>query len=254
MSVTDAVPNLTTDAPASGGVFDKFRAEAWPYTFSGTIRVDRMAGGTPTDPKVAEGWIRSKVADKDEIVRSLVAEAMTSRGISVEAATAEVDMNQHLNGFKRYRCDDCPPTGAFCATGQHELFAEGRQLKACIKEACSVAVAAGKMEARGWGKTNKGLLGFIAEHVMVVEDRLPLGTYEPTGVAQRFVHTFRGNGIQYEEFVENCTFDFTVISDYPFKDRDWAMIWLTAEQQGIGASRGQGFGRFTLERWEVVNG
>jgi hypothetical protein len=237
----------------ASSVFDRFRAEAWPFTFSGTLVVDRMAGGTPSDPKVAEGWLRSKVADKDDNIRSMVATAMSERGIGVEEATAEVDMNQHLNGFKRFRCDDCTPTGAFCKNGQHELFMEGRQLKACIKEACSVAVAAGKLEGRGWGRTNKGLLGFIAEHVMVVEDQLPLGVFEPTGVAQRFVHTFRGNGIQYEEYVEDATIDFTVISDYDFKPRDWAMIWLTAEQQGVGASRGQGFGRFTLTRWEEVS-
>lgn len=234
-------------------MFEEFKDEAWPFGFSGTIRVDRMAGGTPSDPKVAEGWIRSKLADKDDIVRDLVATTMNDRGIDVEAATAVVDMNQHLNGFKRFRCDDCPPKGLLCdAVGVHELFAEGRQLKACIKEATSVAVAAGKLKARGWGVTNKGLLSFVAEHVHVTEDRLPLGVYEPSGVAQRFVHTFRGNGIQYEEYLEDVTFDFTVIADYEFSDREWALIWLTAEQQGIGASRGQGFGKFHVERWEKI--
>jgi hypothetical protein len=28
------------------------------------------------------------------------------------------------------------------------------------------------------------------------------------------------------------------------------MIWLTAEQLGIGATRSQGYGRFVLTRWE----
>jgi CRISPR/Cas system CSM-associated protein Csm4 (group 5 of RAMP superfamily) len=32
------------------------------------------------------------------------------------------------------------------------------------------------------------------------------------------------------------------------------MIWLTAEQQGIGASRSQGFGRFEVTSWERLSG
>jgi hypothetical protein len=115
-----------------------------------------------------------------------------------------------------------------------------------------VAVAAGKLNARGWGTTNKGLLNFIAEHVMVVEDRLPLGVTEPTRVMQRFIHTFRGNGIQYDEVVEDAEINFTVIADHSFAEKEWAMIWLTGEQQGVGANRSQGFGRYQVTRWEAV--
>lgn len=107
---------------------------------------------------------------------------------------------------------------------------------------------------KSWGKTNKGLLGFIAEHVCVVEDRLHLGVTEPTGITQRFVHTFRGSGIQYEEYVADAVIDFTVLADWDFADEQWAMIWLTGEQQGIGATRSQGFGRYTVTHWAPAVG
>lgn len=217
-------------------VFKKFRADAYPFRFAGELLVGCIAGGTPTDPKVAEGWLRTKLGiDKDELIREQIAQVMVERGVTADEATAIVDTNKHLNGFKR---------------DEQGLYIEGRQLKAALKEAASVAVAAGKLNGRGWGKTNKGLLSYLAEHVFVVEERLHLGVTEPTGVAQRFVHTFRGSGIQYEEYVEDAKLSFTVIADHDFTDKEWATIWLTGEQQGVGASRSQGYGRYEVTRWE----
>jgi hypothetical protein len=217
--------------------FAKFEKKAWPYRFRGHMVVDTLAGGTPSDPKVAEGWLRAKLADKDALLAQQVGEVMAERGVTAEEAVEYVDSLKHLNGFKR---------------DELGLYIEGRQLKAGLKEAASVAVASGKLEGRGWGKTNKGLLGYLAEHVMVVEDRLHLGVTQPSGIAQRFVHTFRGNGIQYEEYVEKAEIDFTVMTDHDFKPEQWAVIWLTGEQQGIGASRSQGFGRYTITDWDTA--
>lgn len=220
-------------------VFARYESKAFPFTFHGTIVVARIAGGTPTDPKVAEGWLRTKLTDtRDDLIREAVAEVMVERGVDAEAAAEEVARNKHLNGFKR--------------DAEGGLYIEGRQLKAAIKEAANVAGAAGKLPLRKWGLTGKGLLGWISEHVFVVEDRLPLGVTEPTGIAQRFVHTFRGSGIQYEEYVDDAEIDFTVITDHEFSDEQWAMIWLTGQQQGVGASRSQGYGRYEVTRWERV--
>jgi hypothetical protein len=218
--------------------FASFQKKAWPYSFRGTLHVPTIAGGTPTDQHVAEGWLRTKLADKDDLIREQVAEIMVERGVNAEEATAIADTMKHLNGFKR---DD------------QGLYIEGRQLKAAIKEAASVAYAAGKLLNNGknaWGKTSKGILGFVAEHVCVVEDRLHLGVHEATGIMQRFVHTYRGTGIQYEEYVSDAEIAFTIATDHKFTAQQWAMIWLTGEQQGIGASRSQGFGRYTVTSWE----
>lgn len=223
-------------------VFAKFEQKAWPYSFAGTLHISTIAGGTPTDPKVAEGWIRSKGAlgqdARDDLIRQAVAETMVERGVSADEAVVEVAKTKSLNGFKR---------------DENGLYIEGRQLKAGIKEAASVAYAAGKLLNGGknaWGRTSKGILGFIAEHVCVVEDRLYLGVIEPSGVNQRFVHTFRGSSIQYEEYVTDAKVDFTVKSDHVFTDEQWAMLWLTGEQQGLGASRSQGYGRYEVTRWD----
>lgn len=212
-------------------VFEKFRAKAYPYEFQVTVNVGRIAGGTPTDPKVAEGWLKTKIAvDRDDLIREAVAEVMVERGVDATEATKVVDANKHLNGFKR---------------NDSGLYIEGRQMKACIKEAANI-----RWPKDRWGPSRKGTLSFFAEHIFVQEDILELGVVEPTGVAQRFVHTWRGSGIQYEEYVDNAKLTFTVATDNEFTHEQWAMLWLTAEQQGIGASRSQGYGRFEVTGWD----
>jgi hypothetical protein len=165
---------------------------------------------------------------------------MAERGVSADEATSLVDENKHLNGFKRDR-----DRGG-------ELYVEGRQLKAAVKEAASVAGAAGKIPLKKYGLTNKNVLGFVSEHVFVEEDRLHLGVTEPTGVVQQFVHTWRGTGIQYIEFVEKADVVATIGSDWDFGEEFWAMLWLTGEQQGLGASRSQGFGRYKVQEWKKL--
>jgi hypothetical protein len=218
-------------------IFAKYEKKAFPFKFEGSLHIAVIAGGIPTDPKVAEGWLRTKLATTDDLIQQQVAEVMAERGVTADEAAKIVDTQKHLNGFKR---------------DGHGLYIEGRQLKAAIKEAANVAAAAGKLPLRKWGLTGKGLLGWISEHVFVVEDRLHLGVTEPTGVNQRFVHTFRGSGIQYEEYVEDAKVNFTVITDHEFTEEQWAMLWLSGQQQGIGATRSQGFGRYEVTRWERV--
>lgn len=218
--------------------FASYTAAAWPYRFAATISVRNLAGGVPTDPRVAEGWLKTKLADKDDVIRDLVAQTMVERGITADQAASEVDKLKHLNGFKR---------------NEGGLYIEGRQLKAAIKEAAGVARATDKLKAK-WGTTNKGVLGFVAEHVMVVEDVLQLGVDEPSRVLQSFPKNPRTGqtGIQYTEVVDAAVFDCTVIADHEFREEEWAMLWLTGEQQGLGASRSQGFGRYEVTHWEAV--
>ena len=220
--------------------FEKYSPKAWPHEYRGQLHVNRLAGGIPTNPKVAEGWIRTKLGEQaDDVIQQQVAEVMAERKVSADEAAKQVALNRHLNGFKRDEDTD-------------EMFIEGRQLKAAIKEAVSCCVAVGKLPSRQWGLTNKGSKAFVAEHICVVEDELWLGTKEPTGIAQRFVHAPMGTGIQYEEYLDNAIIDFTVITDHLFPEEQWAMIFLTGQEQGIGATRSQGYGRYTVTKWDKV--
>lgn len=214
--------------------FAKYETKNYPFRFAVSAHVATIVGGTPTDPNVAKAWLNTKVTEADDIIQAEVATVMAERGVKLDEALAEVVSKKHLNGFKR---------------DEQGLYIEGRQMKACIKEGANIAMSVGKLP-RKWGQTSKGILGFVSEHIFVVEDRIYLGTAQPTGILQRFITTFRGTGIQYEEYVEDAKLSFTVESDYDFSEAEWAALWLTCERQGIGASRSQGYGRFTVEQWD----
>lgn len=244
-------------------VFADYVNKVYKHRFTGEIQIQQLMGGTPSDPRVAEGWLKSKMGlDKEDIIAQAVKEVMAERNIDEKEAMKEVDNRRHLNGFKRDRCEDCPED-ALCG-GQHQLYIEGRHLKAALKEAASVARAVGNLDAR-YGLTKKGTLSFVAEHIIVVEDRLfiyqmdaatkkAVPVYEPSGILQSFPRNpiTRQTGIQYTEYVEDAIVGFTVVSDYKFKHDEWATMWVTGGSQGIGASRSQGYGRYDVTRWDAL--
>lgn len=217
-------------------VFADYRNVSYPYTFHGRIHVPMLVGGVPDNPDVIKGWLESKIKDNPERIQQLIATTMVEKNITADEAVEEVKRKRSVNGFKKD-----PEKG---------LYIEGRQLKAALKEAVSVAAAAEKINMTGWGATRKWLTKFLPEHVFVVEERLYLGTHEPTDILQQFVHARNQSSIQYQEYVTDAEFDFTVVTDWDFSDRDWAMIWTTGERNGLGASRSQGYGTYSVTKWD----
>ena len=234
-------------------VFADYVGQIYGHRFAGELQVAQLMGGTPSNPKVAEGWLRAKMGlSKEDDISQAVEAVMEARAgspegpISADDALKEVDRTRHLNGFKK---------------DENGLYVEGRHLKASIKEGASVARSAGNLDAR-YGTTNKGTIGFVAEHIFVVEDRLYLyredaagkvvHVTEPTGVRQSFPKNPINNqtGIQYTEYVDDAIIAFTAVSDWNFKESEWAAIWVTAGNIGVGASRSQGFGRYIVTKWD----
>ena len=42
-------------------------------------------------------------------------------------------------------------------------------------------------------------------------------------------------------------------TDHPFTDEQWGLLWTTAQKQGLGATRSQGYGRYVVTKWETVS-
>jgi hypothetical protein len=239
----------------ANSVFAAVRGRSFPYRYQGTIEVEQLVGGIPSNPDVAKAWLETKLKNTttDEQLQRMVAETMVERKVSADEALDIVNKLRNLNGFK---------------SDEEGLYYEGRQLKAALKEAVSVAASVDKIKIQGWGSTRKWIQGFFPEHVFVLQRRLHLNVPErdengvildeekrepatsPTGILQQFVHTRFGSSIQYQEYVEQARFDFTVVTDHPFTRRDWEAIWTTGEMNGLGASRSQGYGTYRVIRWE----
>jgi hypothetical protein len=265
--------------------FEKYKAQAWPFWYSGEMVVSRICGGVPAQENTAEAWIRAKLKDtrSQEEVKALVAE--TKREIR------ETNKQAGRDGSETETAEDIATASAALASISEEdltelavqkaardlaglnmfkrqdgqLHIEGRQLKAALREAVSVAANAGKITTKNWGNPDnaaykKQLKGWFPEHVFVPDTTLfmyrPDGTpvTKEDGILQKFVHTHRGDAIGYEEYVDNALIKFTVKTDVDLTEEQWAMIWLTGQDQGLGASRSQGFGVYEMTHWKNIAG
>jgi len=222
----------------------------WKHRYAAGLHLISYTGGTPSDPKVAKGWLATRLggeAERDRMLTARLQQTIAERigadpdldpQKAMDEAIAQTAVN--VNGFKR------TPIG---------LYVEGRTIKAALKEATNIALAAGNVPMR-YGLTKKGTKSYVAEHVMVTEDNIPITrdgepVTEPDEIQQAFVHTFRGSGIDYSEVLFDVDVAFTVKTDVDLTDL-WPTIWTTAEENGLGARRSQGSGRFIVTRWDKL--
>jgi hypothetical protein len=212
---------------------------------------DKLLGGIPRDPKVIEGWLRAKAGvDKDWEVQQMMRRTLQELGVEVpQEATLDqllelsetMAANQNTVGFK---VDD------------NGLYVEERQVKAMLKEVTNVLFAGEK-----WGKTRKGPKGYLAERVFVTPSRISLGRKEPDNVELVIGHVTGPQGprsvLAYHEYVEQATIEFKLMvvkgtMDTPGKKDPWRDMWLLAQENGLGALRSQGHGRFDVIRWDKL--
>lgn len=211
---------------------------------------DRLMGGVPSDPKIVEGWLRSKAGiSNDAEVERAMHRTLRERGVDLAAISPDAQMEAmyaaseelasevHTNGFKR---------------DERGLYLESRCVKAGIKEATNVLFASER-----WGKTKKGAKSFLAERAFIDPDRLHFGAQEPAGVYTWVGHVAGARGKQstlgYYEYMEGASIRFQVRSTRDeVAGEQWAYIWVQLQELGLGALRSQGFGRFDLTRWDRV--
>lgn len=239
----EAVSKKHTERDTSRSVFASERDKVWQYRYDVEIEIHSMLGGVPSDPNVRRGWLLQRLSPegernnaKDQRLLELIEQAIAEGKTADEAADS-----LSVNGFVR--------------DANGGLNFEGRCVKAGVKESFGIALGGGHLKARGWGATNKGLSSFVAEHIHVPADLIPLlqedGTQymQPDGIEQRFVSTFRGQSISYSERLDLAIMRFEVVSDWDFS-QNWATIWSLGEENGIGSMRSQGAGRFIVTRWD----
>ena len=213
-----------------------------------------LMGGVPKDPKIIEGWLRTKtmVTDEEEL-RQMAIRTMRELGADVsegmtyeEAVTAAEAMavEKHTNGFK---------------SDEKGLYIEGRQVKAMLKENVNIVYAGTKK-----GQTRKGAKNYAAERVFVEEERVYLGRTAPDGVLVMIGHINGPGGpratLTNVEYVDRAVITFTIKEmrakpgdDEPsLTDTEWRNVWLSAEENGLGAARSQSHGRFEVTGWTTL--
>lgn len=243
-------------ADAHASLFTTYRVEA---TFTG-----KVMGGVPKDPKIIEGWLRSKagISDTDEVRQALI-RTLIELGADVSggetfdelvAASEALAAQRSTNGFKRD------------AGG---LYIESRQVKAMLKESVNVLFAGER-----WGRTKKGPKSFTAERLFVrgvnadTPERIHLDRAEPDGVEMVIGHVTGPQGprstLGYHEYAEHASIAFLVDStdatpgagavEDCIAPEHWPLIWLHAQANGLGALRSQGHGQFAVTAFTRLEG
>lgn len=228
-------------------------------TFTG-----KLMGGVPKDPKIIEGWLRSKagISDTDEVRQALI-RTLVELGADVSggetfdelvAASEALAAQRSTNGFKR---------------DERGLFIEARQVKAMLKESVNILFAGER-----WGRTKKGPKSFTAERVFVrgvhddTPERIHLDRAEPDGVEMVIGHVTGPQGprstLGYHEYAEHAHIEFLVDStdkapggatvEDCIDAEHWPLIWVHAQANGLGALRSQGHGQFAVTAFDRVEG
>ena len=223
-------------------------------TYSATIKFrDKILGGTPKNPKIIEGWLRTKTGvSDDEEIRQMMLRTLQDLGAEVNAdMTYEelVEASEALASVKQ--------TNGFKQNG-HGLYVEDRQVKACLKEAVSILYPWGPQNK--WGQTKKAARSYFVETVFVNPREVLFNVEEPTGVEMMLVHAKGPNGvahsINYSEYIlePEVSFEVQVLKDsIGGQNGEWPEIWTLAQELGLGAGRSQGFGRFDVVKWEKLS-
>lgn len=155
----------------------------------------------------------------------------------IENVSAELALKTKTVGFK---------------LDERGLYLESRIIKSGLKETANVLYAGDR-----WGKTKKGPKSFLAERVFVSPDKIYLDRQESDGIELFIGHTNGPRGPQsnltYYEFVTQPRIGFDVlVTQDAIEERHWPEIWLHAQENGFGALRSQGFGRFDITAWDKV--
>lgn len=209
---------------------------------------DKLMGGVPHDPKLIEGWLRAKAGLTDDVdeLRVALLRTMSEMGADVrpdmsfeevQAASESLAGVKETTGFKR---------------GEEGLYIESRQVKAMLKETTNILYAAERV-----GPTKKGPRSFLAERVFVSPDRIWLGRKEPDGVEMIIGHVSGPAGARstlgYHEYVLRTSIEFDVlVARDAIPGEWWPDMWTHAQENGLGALRSQGYGRFDILQWDRV--
>jgi len=238
------LPSASTVVNGDHGAPNGGRAELWA-TYKATLAFrDKLIGGVPKDPRLIEGWLRAKagLAGGQELRQALI-RTLGEIGVSAHEDASDAELAEASSALASQR----RTTGfKFDADG---LYVESRQVKAMLKESTNIVYAGER-----WGPTRKAARAFLAERVFVDADRLLRGVQEPSGVEQVIGHVAGPTGprstLGYFEFVcrPMLSFRVLVLRDCIAPDQ-WQDIWAHAQENGFGALRSQGHGRFDLVDW-----
>lgn len=207
---------------------------------------DQVLGPVPRNPRLLEYWLKNRAMGSEEAQRQLFVETLRYLGAPLPDHATEEQVRQATEMMATW-------LGCTFLRDERGLFLRSYHFKRCLREACSIRYA---MDER-WGPTRKSPLGYFAERVSIIDDRIYLGRREPDEVITRFPHVQTAQGsrdaITTFDAVNRATVTFHVrVMGDSIAPEVWESILEIAQEIGVGASRALEYGRFNVVAWECI--
>lgn len=189
---------------------------------------DRIVGGYPKNPDAEEAMLRARGLEDLIPIRVDPATLNEEEREALKKATVE----KSWTGFK--------------TNDAGELFLESRCVKALFKECANILKGPQLLNIKNYKSK-------LAERVFVEPDEIVLrGAAQPDGTDKRVVHVMTAMGprssIKIFDFYKKpeISFQLLVLNDGIVTSEDLRTILEYGQENGLGADRSQGFGKFNL--------
>lgn len=205
---------------------------------------ERLDGGVPKDPKLIEGWVAAKTGHDDEKTKKLVEEHMPD----IDPVTEGVAEGM-WTGFKK---DD---TGHYIETRQVKaLFRESAtMLSITKKKRGSKQILQHGFEVRGENGGSKIYLGTDGDGEKLIIEQEEKAIHVMTRQGPR-------SAIKRCDFATNAVLEWEVwiLRTAPAETRrigktELELMLTHAQENGLGANRSQGSGKFDVTEFEVLH-
>ena len=137
---------------------------------------DRAVGATPSNPKLIEGWLRSKMGlTRGDEIRELTAKTLVDLGLYTTEDAQELDTTFDSLSQAADAIAKKSQTQMFKRDSEG-LYLEDRIVKAMLREVISILFPYQAPNNAGkWGPTKKAARSFFVERVFVNPARIHLG-------------------------------------------------------------------------------
>ena len=266
-------------------VFKKAHDKVFTYRRVQIQFENKLMGGTPKDPNIIAGFIRTKgIHSNEEELKMQIFNTMRDVGyqgtpdmsleelmvaqnerpnLSLEQLAMEEKIKENDERIVEIseRVADLKNTVGF-KFDENGLYIEGRAIKAAIKESANIMFGGERA-----GPTRKGFKNYVAERIVVVEDKVYLNRTEPDGVETFTGHVTGPQGprstLTRYEYVEKpiLTFHLKELKlmqkskhgTAALTEDQWEQLFVSMEVPGIGAIRSQQFGRFETVEFTKID-
>lgn len=198
---------------------------------------DKILGGIPKNPELIQGWLKSKGLE-EKAIEEIAAKTEPAVAVAIEEET-----NKAWTGFK---------------SDEDGVYIEGRQVKALLKEACSMLRIA--VKKRGTKQVLQHGTFVKPEKIYLnVDDGDDSIAFEkPTDHLEMVAHVVGPRGprstIKRHDYVERPFINIEIwVVDNEMIPMQAIKDMLTLGQEiGLGCSRSQDFGKFDLVSFEEI--